>query len=82
MRVSVFQNLEFESSEREALLDAGHWCSDCELFSVLKIIARLRMKLEAPGLRLLGAELTNMSLTLSQVPLLGWAGTPSSLVNS
>ena len=40
------------------------------------------MKLEAPGLRLLGAELTNMSLTLSQVPLLGWAGTPSSLVNS
>ena len=30
----------------------------------------------------LGPELTNMSLTLSQVPLLGWAGIPSSLVNS
>ena len=81
MRVSVFQNFEFESSEREALLDAGHWWSDCDWFSVLKMIARLRMMPEALGATL-GAELTSMSLTLSQVPLLGWAGTPSSLVNS
>ena len=45
------------------------------------MIARLRMMPEALGATL-GAELTSMSLTLSQVPLLGWAGTPSSLVNS
>ena len=62
------------------VLISDHYWSDW--LSVLKMIPRLRMMLDTRlGLRL-GLELTNMSLTLSQVPLLGWAGIPSSLVNS